>query len=199
MNLPGWIYIVLIGAVAIVYGFLLPKARNVAAAAQSMATVDKVEDTLEHYMAEIEKENEEIIDLVSKIKQESTAKQLALQEQLTEMRQRLIQLEQKPDPVIMPSAVPPVATMQNPAYTQTQGTGTQGDALRESAARMAQQYSEPVVEEQPDTTERIQDRYQELFALYENGKSIDTIAKTVGLQRGEVQLILQLAKQEDHK
>ncbi|CAJ1315545.1 hypothetical protein PO903_14225 [Paenibacillus sp. PK4536] len=199
MNLPGWIYIVLIGAVAIVYGFLLPKARNVAATAQSMATVDKVEDTLEHYMAEIEKENEEIIDLVSKIKQESTAKQLALQEQLTEMRQRLIQLEQKPDPVIMPSAVPPVATMQNPAYTQTQGTGTQGDALRESAARMAQQYSEPVVEEQPDTTERIQDRYQELFALYENGKSIDTIAKTVGLQRGEVQLILQLAKQEDHK
>ncbi len=199
MNLPGWIYIVLIGAVAIVYGFLLPKARNVAATAQSMATVDKVEDTLEHYMAEIEKENEEIIDLVSKIKQESTAKQLALQEQLTEMRQRLIQLEQKRDPVIMPSAVPPVATMQNPAYTQTQGTGTQGDALRESAARMAQQYSEPVVEEQPDTTERIQDRYQELFALYENGKSIDTIAKTVGLQRGEVQLILQLAKQEDHK
>lgn len=199
MNLPGWIYIVLIGAVAIVYGFLLPKARNVAATAQSMATVDKVEDTLEHYMSEIEKENEEIIDLVSKIKQESTAKQLALQEQLTEMRQRLIQLEQKPDPVIMPSAVPPVATMQNPAYTQTQGTGTQGDALRESAARMAQQYSEPVVEEQPDTTERIQDRYQELFALYENGKSIDTIAKTVGLQRGEVQLILQLAKQEDHK
>lgn len=199
MNLPGWIYIVLIGAVAIVYGFLLPKARNVAATAQSMATVDKVEDTLEHYMAEIEKENEEIIDLVSKIKQESTAKQLALQEQLTEMRQRLIQLEQKPDPVIMPSAVPPVANMQNPAYTQTQGTGTQGDALRESAARMAQQYSEPVVEEQPDKTERIQDRYQELFALYENGKSIDTIAKTVGLQRGEVQLILQLAKQEDHK
>lgn len=199
MNLPGWIYIVLIGAVAIVYGFLLPKARNVAATAQSMATVDKVEDTLEHYMAEIEKENEEIIDLVSKIKQESTAKQLALQEQLTEMRQRLIQLEQKPDPVIMPSVIQPVATMQNPVYTQTQGTGTQGDALRESAARMAQQYSEPVVEEQPDTTERIQDRYQELFALYENGKSIDTIAKTVGLQRGEVQLILQLAKQEDLK
>lgn len=199
MNLPGWIYIVLIGAVAIVYGFLLPKARNVAATAQSMATVDKVEDTLEHYMAEIEKENEEIIDLVSKIKQESTAKQLALQEQLTEMRQRLIQLEQKPDPVVMPSVIQPVATMQNPVYTQTQGTGTQGDALRESAARMAQQYSEPVVEEQPDTTERIQDRYQELFALYENGKSIDTIAKTVGLQRGEVQLILQLAKQEDLK
>lgn len=198
MNVPGWIYIVLIGAVAIIYGFLLPKARNVAATAQSMATVDKVEDTLEHYMAEIEKENEEIIDLVSKIKQESTAKQLALQEQLTEMRQRLIQLEQRPDPVIMTSVVQPVAPIQNPVTT-LEGTGTQGDALRESAARMAQQSSEPVVEEQPDTTERIEDRYQELFALYKNGKSIDTIAKTVGLQRGEVQLILQLAKQEDLK
>ncbi|MDN4616523.1 hypothetical protein QCD85_00345 [Paenibacillus sp. PsM32] len=198
MNLPGWIYIVLIGAVAIVYGFLLPKARNVAATAQSMATVDKVEDTLEHYMAEIEKENEEIIDLVSKIKQESTAKQLALQEQLTEMRQRLIQLEQKPDPVIMQPVAQPIPPTQNPSYTPSQGTGTQGDALRESAARMAQEHSEPIVEQQADTTERIQDRYQELFALYKNGKSIDTIAKTVGLQRGEVQLILQLAKQEEH-
>lgn len=198
MNLPGWIYIVLIGAVAIVYGFLLPKARNVAATAQSMATVDKVEDTLEHYMAEIEKENEEIIDLVSKIKQESTAKQLALQEQLTEMRQRLIQLEQKPDPVMMQPVAQPVAPMQNVSHMPSQGIGTQGDALRESAARMAQEHSEPVVEQQPDTIERIQDRYQELFAHYKNGKSIDTIAKTVGLQRGEVQLILQLAKQEDH-
>lgn len=198
MNLPGWIYIVLIGAVAIVYGFLLPKARNVAATAQSMATVDKVEDTLEHYMAEIEKENEEIIDLVSKIKQESTAKQLALQEQLTEMRQRLIQLEQKPDPVIIQSVAQPISSMQNPSHMPPQGTGTQGDALRESAARMAQEHSEPIVEQQPETTERIQDRYQELFALYKNGKSIDTIAKTIGLQRGEVQLILQLAKQEDH-
>lgn len=198
MNLPGWIYIVLIGAVAIVYGFLLPKARNVAATAQSMATVDKVEDTLEHYMAEIEKENEEIIDLVSKIKQESTAKQLALQEQLNEMRQRLIQLEQKPDPVMMQPVAQPVAPMQNVSHMPSQVIGTQGDALRESAARMAQEHSEPVVEQQPDTTERIQDRYQELFALYKNGKSIDTIAKTVGLQRGEVQLILQLAKQEDH-
>lgn len=198
MNLPGWIYIVLIGAVAIVYGFLLPKARNVAATAQSMATVDKVEDTLEHYMAEIEKENEEIIDLVSKIKQESTAKQLALQEQLTEMRQRLIQLEQKPDPVIIQSVAQPISSMQNPSHMSPQGTGTQGDALRESAARMAQEHSEPIVEQQPETTERIQDRYQELFALYKNGKSIDTIAKTIGLQRGEVQLILQLAKQEDH-
>ncbi|WP_204824550.1 DUF6115 domain-containing protein [Paenibacillus nicotianae] len=198
MNLPGWIYIVLIGAVAIVYGFLLPKARNVAATAQSMATVDKVEDTLEHYMAEIEKENEEIIDLVSKIKQESTAKQLALQEQLTEMRQRLIQLEQKPDPIIIQSVAQPISSMQNPSHMPPQGTGTQGDALRESAARMAQEHSEPIVEQQPETTERIQDRYQELFALYKNGKSIDTIAKTIGLQRGEVQLILQLAKQEDH-
>lgn len=197
MNLPGWIYIVLIGAVAIIYGFLLPKARNVAATAQSIATVDKVEDTLEHYMAEIEKENEEIIDLVSKIKQESTAKQLALQEQVTEMRQRLIQLEQKPDPVIMQPVVQPLNTIQTPVYTQSEGTGTQGDALRESAARMAQQQSDAVVEQQSDNTERIQDRYQELFALYKNGKSIDMIAKTVGLQRGEVQLILQLAKQED--
>ena len=43
----------------------------------------------------------------------------------------------------------------------------------------------------------IKSRYAELFDLYEQGKSIDMIAKTTGLQRGEVQLIIQLAKQEE--
>ena len=43
----------------------------------------------------------------------------------------------------------------------------------------------------------IKSRYAELFDLYEQGKSIDMIAKSTGLQRGEVQLIIQLAKQEE--
>ncbi|MDF2815210.1 MAG: hypothetical protein K0Q81_1410, partial [Paenibacillus sp.] len=40
-------------------------------------------------------------------------------------------------------------------------------------------------------------RYTELFALEKQGKSIDHIAKKLGMNKGEVMLIIQLAKQED--
>ncbi|WP_042160514.1 DUF6115 domain-containing protein [Paenibacillus gorillae] len=43
----------------------------------------------------------------------------------------------------------------------------------------------------------IQSRYAELLELYSQGKSIELIAKKLGMNKGEVQLILQLAKQEE--
>ncbi|MNC80265.1 hypothetical protein D3C75_1330060 [compost metagenome] len=54
-------------------------------------------------------------------------------------------------------------------------------------------------EEAEPPQEQDRDRYPELFELYGKGKSIDMIAKTMGLQRGEVQLILQLAKKEESR
>ncbi|WP_458119150.1 hypothetical protein [Paenibacillus sp. Z6-24] len=202
---PPWVYIVLLGAIAVVYGIMLPRKNNAKVSDPAVsATVEKVEDTLEHYMTEIEKENEEIIDLVSQIKQESTAKQLALQEQVSEMRQRLIELEQKASaapvqPVYQQIPVVPVPMEVPAASVDMRGFNQQGEALRQSAARMMEEQSGAAtvtnVEETP--SEKIQDRYPELFKLHESGKSVDTIAKTVGLQRGEVLLILQLAKQEE--
>ncbi|WP_443146859.1 hypothetical protein [Paenibacillus shenyangensis] len=154
-------------------------------------------------MTEIEKENEEIIDLVSQIKQESTAKQLALQEQVSEMRQRLMELEQKTSivpvqPVYQPVPVIPAGIEMVAAPAEMKVFNQQGEALRQSAARMMQEQvaASPVEAEEPPT-EKIQDRYPELFKLHESGKSVDTIAKAVGLQRGEILLILQLAKQEE--
>ena len=201
---PPWVYIVIIGAIAVVYGIMIPKKGNAKTTDTAVsATVEKVEDTLEHYMTEIEKENEEIIDLVSQIKQESTAKQLALQEQVSEMRQRLMELEQKTSivpvqPVYQPVPVIPAGIEMAAAPAEMKGFNQQGEALRQSAARMMQEQvaASPVEAEEPPT-EKIQDRYPELFKLHESGKSVDTIAKAVGLQRGEILLILQLAKQEE--
>ncbi|WP_322922764.1 hypothetical protein [Paenibacillus campi] len=200
-DFPSWVYIVLVGAVAIVLGMLLPKKRAVKPQETALSsTVEKVEDTLEHYMTEIEKENEEIIDLVSKIKQESTAKQIALQEQVSEMRQRLMELEQRavtvPQPVIVEK--PAVETVTVPV-TETIIIGRQGEALLESAVRLQQEQAalQAAELEQDAAKERIEDRYPELFQLHRNGKSVDAIARALSLHRGEVLLILQLAKQEE--
>ncbi|WP_322903955.1 hypothetical protein [Paenibacillus campi] len=196
-DFPSWVYIVLVGAVAIVLGMLLPKKRAVKPQETALSsTVEKVEDTLEHYMTEIEKENEEIIDLVSKIKQESTAKQIALQEQVSEMRQRLMELEQRavtvPQPIIVEK--PAVETVTIPV-TETIIIGRQGEALLESAVRLQQEQAAEL--EQDAAKERIENRYPELFQLHRNGKSVDAIARALSLHRGEVLLILQLAKQEE--
>ena len=40
-------------------------------------------------------------------------------------------------------------------------------------------------------------RYAELFRLHEQGKGVETIAKKLGMNKGEVNLILQLARQEE--
>jgi hypothetical protein len=51
--------------------------------------------------------------------------------------------------------------------------------------------NEPEVEEIKTITER----YAELFDLYRQGKSIEFIAKKIGMNKGEVILIIDLAKQ----
>jgi hypothetical protein len=58
---------------------------------------------------------------------------------------------------------------------------------------------EVIAEEEPikQHEDSLHYRYPELFELYNQGKSIDMIAKAVGIQRGEVQLILQLANKEE--
>ena|GEM_PF-228673 len=50
--------------------------------------------------------------------------------------------------------------------------------------------------EQPAAETSIRRRYAELVSLYERGRSIEQIAKALAMNKGEVQLILQLAKRE---
>ncbi|HZG75674.1 MAG TPA: hypothetical protein VEZ72_07425, partial [Paenibacillus sp.] len=69
--------------------------------------------------------------------------------------------------VALPSAAPPV---------------TAGEPAAEPASRFAS---------------TVKSRYKEVFDLHDSGKSIEYIAKKLGKNKGEVQLILGLAKQEE--
>ncbi|KOR89983.1 hypothetical protein AM231_13105 [Paenibacillus solani] len=177
MDLKPWIYIVLLGIAAVLYALMLPKRREETVSSERV--VKEVESTLEAYMAEVQNENEQLVELVSQMKQELTAKQQAQQEQVSELRQRMLVAEQK---------LTESDTRLRIAEDQLTRTAT----LSEGSAAATSE-----VEDISPPVPSIKSRYAELFDLYEQGKSIDVIAKNTGFQRGEVQLIIQLAKQEE--
>ncbi|KKO53285.1 hypothetical protein [Paenibacillus sp. DMB20] len=173
-----WIYIVLLGIAALLYALLLPKRREESAASDQL--VKEMESTLEQYMGEIQLENEQLLQLVGQMKQEQAAKQTAQQEQLNEIRQRLLSTEQQ---------LAAVEQRLNEAEKSISTAVAEISAGSSSAAAGEEPKPQPIPS--------IKDRYYELFQMFEAGKSIDMIAKAAGMQRGEVQLIFQLAKQEE--
>lgn len=82
-----WIYIVLVGAVAIVYALILP-ARRKEDGSEKQSLKD-TEAALELYMADLERENSEMLELVSSIKQQSQSTKAALQEEISELREQV--------------------------------------------------------------------------------------------------------------
>ncbi|MFB4329058.1 DUF6115 domain-containing protein [Paenibacillus sp. CR_12] len=179
MDLKPWIYIVLLGIAAVLYAFMLPKRREETVSSERV--VKEVENTLEGYMAEIQNENEQLVELVSQMKKELDAKQQAHQEQVSDLRQRMLAMEQK-----MTESQTRLRTAEEKL---AQAAGAASLSAGAAAATSEADHAPPV--------HSIKSRYAELFDLYEQGKSIDMIAKSTGLQRGEVQLIIQLAKQEE--
>lgn len=189
MDLSPWVYIVLLGAAAVLYGWFLPARKG--QSGPENGSIGDVEATLEQYMAEIERENQEIVNLIGQTKQETTAKQLAQQEQVAELRQRLADNERLTSALesrlgLLENAAAPLAA---PSAEAAAGAAEEA-AVHDSAAE------EPVPE--PEVHEpTVRERYTQLFELYDQGKSIDMVAKATGMAQGEVQLILQLARREE--
>lgn len=200
-----WFYIVLLGVAALVYALLLPGRKSAAGPKTEMA--GELEATLEQYMSEIEKENEELIALVAQMKQDFTSKQLAQQEQMSELRQRLGKVElagreNESRLGTLEASVQEKASLSAAAAAvepPAQPPDAAAPALPHEPEEAVQAAEETPPEEEEPAQELVRDRYPELFDLYAKGKSIDMIAKSVGLQRGEVQLILQLAKKEESR
>lgn len=178
-----WVYIVLLGVFAIAYALKLPTRTK--EANKEKHSLKETEAALELYVADIERENEEMIKLIGGIKQQSVANQSALQEQLNELKAQLSEQQQKS------------------AYIEARVAAGETGMLQMAYKNEGKLEKPPIIHEEilpevkPEPINSIKTRYPNLFELNEQGKSIDAIAKLSGLQRGEVQLILQLAKQEE--
>lgn len=189
-----WIIIVIIGACAIAYAFIMPRKDKVQQPSHQL--VQEMESTLEHYMTEIEQDNDALIQRVAELKGEATAADQRMQSQLQELQQRLDQLEQQKGKT----------TVLNPAeiVMGQRSEGLQAQSLMDSVMvetnqriTSASELQGKEEQEVDPKRESIKDRYTELFRLHDEGKSMDAISRQTGIQLGEVQLILQLAEREE--
>ena len=189
-----WIIIVILGACAIAYAFIMPRKDKVQQPSHQL--VQEMESTLEHYMTEIEQDNDALIQRVAELKGEATAADHRMQSQLQELQQRLDQLEQQK------IKTTELSTAANIMGQRAEGLQAQSlmDSVRAETNQQiasASELQDNPQQEKDQKRESIKDRYTELFRLHDEGKSMDAISRQTGIQLGEVQLILQLAEREE--
>ncbi|WP_339838006.1 hypothetical protein [Paenibacillus sp. FSL R7-0272] len=189
-----WIIIVILGACAIAYAFIMPRKDKVQQPSHQL--VQEMESTLEHYMTEIEQDNDALIQRVAELKGEATAADHRMQSQLQELQQRLDQLEQQK------VKTTELSTAENITGQRAEGLQAQSlmDSVRAETNQQiasASELQDNPQQEKDQKRESIKDRYTELFRLHDEGKSMDAISRQTGIQLGEVQLILQLAEREE--
>lgn len=197
MNSP-WIYIVVIGLVLIVYSRFLPKT----AASGQPQLKQEVEETIGHFAAEIEAENRELVQLISAMRKEHEAQTSTLAKRIDTLEKQVAdyaaQLQQ------LAAAAPSGDTSRVPKEEGEPRQAQEHEAQHRQAVP-----PQPVAREEREADAaaaldavavplmNIKARYPELFRLYEQGKSVDAIAKKLEMNKGEVSLILQLARQEE--
>ncbi|MDQ0113104.1 DUF6115 domain-containing protein [Paenibacillus harenae] len=197
-----WQYIVLLGAVVIVLAFMLPRQKR--QAEQPSQSIQNMETALEQFMENMEKDNQELVSLVAKSQQE--AKQDAerkdlriaeLERKSSALEQQLLLATRQAASIGAQGIVMTSQTMQDHHVPSSEGVHPASPQVPVMASPSAIVVDEPQDERASQANRSIQARYAELFQLYEQGKSIEAISKKLGMNKGEVQLIMQLAKQED--
>ncbi|WP_270171816.1 DUF6115 domain-containing protein [Paenibacillus sp. SYP-B4298] len=180
-----WHYLVLLGAFVIVLSFAMPKR------SRPSAPVGDMELALEQFMQSIEEENKELANIVGAAQREqkealSSSEQriAALEKRSEELQRRYVELEQQLGEQIK------LHQAEVAAKLSELGSRQQVHADTGAASPL------PAEEEMP-VSDRISDRYADLLAMHHQGKSMEYIAKKLGLNKGEVQLIVQLSAQEE--
>ncbi|GAA3406599.1 DUF6115 domain-containing protein [Paenibacillus hodogayensis] len=185
----AWMYIVLLGLVLVVYARFVPKREPDSKQTNMMK---EIESTMEQFSADLEEENRQFLDMVSGMKKEHEVHTARLQGRIEALEQQnrlvseqLASLSRDGLKLAAEPSVnrPPAPFPASPAYA---AVGTDKPVAAASGEKPADRG--PVL---------IRERYAPVFELYQQGKSTEYIAKKLDMNKGEVMLIIQLAKQED--
>ncbi|MBO9610798.1 MAG: hypothetical protein J7639_32910 [Paenibacillaceae bacterium] len=193
IRLQPWVYVVVLGLVFIVYARLLP-ARDRSA---STGMVKEIEETMEHFAAELEEENKQLLHSVAKMKQEHEQQVSKLSGKIEQLEKMSYDLSQEWKNLMLSKLnETPVASAMQAAAVESERPQPKPEAPAEPVqANVPAAPSSP--EHETAVSSNLRDRFRGLFDMYDQGKSTEYIAKKLGLNKGEVSLIVQLAKQEE--
>ena len=192
--MQSWQYIALLGAVIAVTAAILPKnKKNQATSSSNHAQFEQLEMSFEQFMENMEKEHDGLVKMLTNSLQKMREEDRLKRDQMMRLEKKCSELEERLSSLSHANAAfdAKVSILAgNSAFTGESST----PAMQQSSFDVQiEQLKQSIVPENS-----IHSRYTELFELYENGKSVEAIAKKLGKNKGEVQLILQLAKQEEN-
>ncbi len=170
-----WIYLVVAGILAVIWSLILPSKPN---KTKQGASLDDLEDSLNSFTSGLEEEKRDLNNRVHLMKREHELQKNELLSRIEFLERRSQQIEDDTRRV--------ARTVEEEIIIQARLS-----AGRLQDPNVAAIDSEPAVKE-PET---LKERYPELFEMHQEGKSIEFIAKKIGMNKGEVILILDLAKQ----
>lgn len=211
MALQPWHYVVLIGTLALVWGFAIPKGNK--DSPKRVQAIDNMETALDQFMENMEAENRRLAEAVLRAQRELGSRDRQREERIAELERRCAALEAALEHRSRPGvAGAPSVAIAGPAGMRSAGSGDERDApsLEASGDEEHASFPEgsgrdepgPISEEPQREAENRQDqtirsRYKNLFELLEQGRSVDQAARELDMNKGEAELIRQLAKQEE--
>lgn len=181
--MSNWTYIVLLGAVVAVASLFLPRKQQ----GQEIKDTRNMEIALEQFMENTELDHQELVKLVTGLREEGKQQNKQSMQRMQELENKCRLLEQQLSFLEQ--------QRQNDRLIATQVSTAPVQAAAAPIAEAAIAAGNHSESERAATG--IQQRYSDLFELYDQGKSVEAIAKKLSMNKGEVQLILQLAKQEE--
>ena len=179
-----WVTVVLLGAAIIGLALIKPNRERMTKG----AAVQDIETALEQFADELQEENEQLIKFIAGLKHELEADVNKLSGRVEALERSQLQL-----PVVLSAAAQ--AEQQVSVGRSTTTEASQTEERRFPSQPVDELVTSSSEQRLKDTS--IRHRYADVFALHEQGKSIEYIAKKNDMNKGEVQLIIQLAKQEE--
>ncbi|WP_019003787.1 DUF6115 domain-containing protein [Cohnella laeviribosi] len=178
-----WVSIVLTGAAIAGFGWLIPKADR-----KEDSPGFQTEEAYDRLLTDLEAENRELVEAVEKFKREQDLTVERLNRRIREMERQMAELLERPAAAARSEAAAGIRT-------EAAGPNPQVPSAL-SAPSAPPEQREELAEEADAAPATIRERYAELLSLDKKGRSIEQIAKAMNMNKGEVQLILQLAKRE---
>lgn len=184
-----WLYIVILGACIIVYAITRPRE----AVSKRTAVVNDIESALEQFAEDLEEGNKELMISVTGLKRE-------LEAEINKLNGRLGVLENQNHIASTGETEKPIARRnlkiieeaveEKPIQSKEENIRDKEHISRAFNTELNVPPIKPIEND-------IKNRYGSVFELHSQGKSIEYIAKKTGMNKGEIQLIIQLARQEE--